>query len=97
MGCPAFRSELGSNPTAPQLLNIITAASYIVKKGAFKRRDFINPSSSKVHLTTYSFPFYLAERFLNTVPFFSLLESRKIVKCKRSSLMDLQADVTFDS
>lgn len=44
MGCPAFRSELGSSLMAPQLLNIIMAASYIVKKGAFKRRDFINPS-----------------------------------------------------
>lgn len=79
MGCPAFRSELGSNPTAPQLLNIITAASYIVKKGAFKRRDFINPSSSKVHLTTYPFPFYLAESFFkySSLVFFHYLKVEK--------------------
>lgn len=61
MGCPAFRSELRSSPMAPQLLNIIMAASYVVKEGAFKHRDFINPNSSKVHLATY--PFYPAESF----------------------------------
>lgn len=68
---------------APQLLNIIMDASYIVKEGAFKHRDFINPNSSKVQLATYPFPFYPAESFFKYsslfcfVFFLTLLESWK--------------------
>lgn len=63
---------------APQLLHIVMVASHTIKKGAFKCRDFVNPSSSQAPNNPSLSLLSGRKLFFNTVPFLkNLLESRE--------------------